>query len=239
MMVTVIGRGHGGTRAIAQTLGKSGVYLGDHLNSSWDLVPADEFYEACRVVGHHVKHFGGLEWDFSALQSGPIDPAFTKLVESYLGSVLASASEWKGWKLPETVLAWPWILRMFPDAYFINWVRDPRDSLLKSHVTDDLSAFNIAYDPTDNILEKRAISWCYQVAIVRATPRPVHWIEARFENFVLDQEATLGRLESFLGFPLKRIPVRVRAVGRWKRSKDHQPFGFLDVERRALGYDDE
>ena len=44
-----------------------------------------------------------------------IDPEFTRLAESYLSDVLADRSEHTGWKLPETTLALPWIVRMFPE----------------------------------------------------------------------------------------------------------------------------
>ena len=43
-----------------------------------------------------------------------IDPRFTKLIESYLSSVLQSPALRKGWKIPETTLIFPWIVRMFP-----------------------------------------------------------------------------------------------------------------------------
>ena len=48
MFITVIGRGHSGTRAMSQILAESGVWMGEPLNSSWDLVPPDSMYEACR-----------------------------------------------------------------------------------------------------------------------------------------------------------------------------------------------
>ncbi|MEI6914406.1 MAG: hypothetical protein WCL39_04670, partial [Armatimonadota bacterium] len=102
MLVTVIGRGHSGTRAMSQTLLDSGVMMGADLNDSYDLIPPEDMYEACRVMGKYVKHLGNLNWDFSALHTMPIDPAFTRLVESFLASVLSSSAEKKGWKLPET-----------------------------------------------------------------------------------------------------------------------------------------
>ncbi len=73
-IITVIGRGHSGTRAMSATLKASGVYTGEPLNESSDLIPADDFYEACRVISRHVKHLGGLKWDFSHLHTMPIDP---------------------------------------------------------------------------------------------------------------------------------------------------------------------
>src|SRR3989339_1538696 len=102
MMVTIIGRGHGGTRAMSHTLSESGAYMGAELNPSGDLVPPQDMYEACRVISRHVIHNGGVNWDFSRLRTMPIDPEFTRLVESYLSSVLTSDAKHKGWKLPET-----------------------------------------------------------------------------------------------------------------------------------------
>lgn len=115
--ITVIGRGHSGTRAISHTLSQSGVYMGSKLDISGDLVPAGKLYEACRVMAKYVTFMGGLTWDFSKLHTMKIDPEFVRLVEEYLESVLESNSEHKGWKLPETVLIYPWIIRMFPDMY--------------------------------------------------------------------------------------------------------------------------
>ncbi len=237
MMVTVIGRGHSGTRAMSHTLSESGVYMGAELNASGDLVPAGALYDACRVMARHVRHKGGTEWDFSALQQCPIDPEWTRLVEEYLGSVLACDAEHKGWKLPETTLVYPWIVRAFPDIKYIYWVRDPRDSIIGKHLTDDLADFGIPYDPTDDERKRRAISWKYQVEIVNATPPPANLIEVRFEDFVLDQERTLARLEAFLGIPLARIPVRTDSVGRWRSDEGPHDFPCLQDDLERHGYD--
>jgi len=236
MLVTVIGRGHGGTRAMSQTLAQSGVYMGARLNASYDLVPAQDMYEACRVMSRHVVHKGGVEWDFSKLHTMPIDAEFERLVRSYLASVLADDSERRGWKLPETTLVYPWIVRMFPDAFYIHWGRDPRDSILGAHLTDDLADFGIPYDHTEDVRLRRAISWKYQREIVKATPPPRHAIEVRFEDFVLDQDRTLARLEEFLGFRLAKIEVRPEAVGRWKTDDGIHDFDFLHEDMRELGY---
>ena len=235
-LITVIGRGHGGTRAMSHTLSQSGVYMGDTLNKSGDLIPPDDMYEACRVMARHVKHRGGVQWDFSKLYTMKIDPRFKKLIESYLSSVLSSNAIRKGWKIPETTLVFPWIVRLFPDAYYINWVRDPRDSILGEHLTDDLGDFGIKYDRTNDLRLRRAISWKYQVEIVRATPKPRRWITVKFEDFVLKQDETLKKLEQFLGFPLVKIPVNVEAVGRYKKDKGVHDFPFLSEHLKSYGY---
>ncbi len=236
MLITVIGRGHGGTRAMSHTLSESGVYMGAELNSSGDLIPPQDLYEACRVMSRHVVHLGGLKWDFSRLHSMEIDPEFEWLVKSYLSSVLSSDAEHKGWKLPETTLIYPWIVRMFPDARYILWTRDPRDALLGAHLTDDLADFGVPYDPTDDVMLKRAISWKYQREIIRATPAPKHVIEVRFEDFVLKQDEMLARLEEFLGIPLAKIEVRPEAVGRWRKHPEPPDFDFRREDLEELGY---
>ncbi len=171
-MVTVIGRGHSGTRAISHTLTESGVYMGAELNNSGDLLPPDKLYDACRVFARYVEYRGDRQWDFSKINAMDIDPEFTGLVNSYLSSVLESASEHRGWKLPETTLIYPWIARMFPDIRYIYWVRDPRDCIISHHMTDDLAVFGIDYEATDDIRLRRAMSWKYQSDIVKATPPP-------------------------------------------------------------------
>ncbi len=236
MMVTVIGRGHSGTRAMSHTLSESGVFMGAQLNKSGDLIPAQDMYEACRVMAKYVDYKGGLSWDFSRLFTMPIDPAFTRLVESFLASVLASDADHRGWKLPETTLVYPWIVRMFPDIHYIHWVRDPRDCILNAHLTDDLTDFGIQYDKTDDVRKNRAISWKYQREIVKATPAPRHTISVRFEDLVFAQDETLARISSFLGIPLAKIPMRTDSVGRYKTDEGEHMFPFFEAEMQACGY---
>jgi hypothetical protein len=221
---------------MSHTLSASGVFMGDKLNVSGDLVPAEEMYEACRVMARHVVHLGDNRWDFSKLHTAPIDPAFTRLVESYLASVLKSDATRKGWKLPETTLVFPWMVRLFPDIHYIYWIRDPRDCILGRHVTDDLSAFGIPCEETDDARLRRAVSWKYQVELVKATPKPKRWLTVRFEDFVLEQEATLARLEDYLGFTPAKIPVDPSRIGQWKADTETHDFECFQADLVEHGY---
>lgn len=240
-MITIIGRGHSGTRAVSHLLYASGVFMGSQINESGDMLPPDDLYTACRVMAQYVVHLGGNRWDFSRLHTMPIDPVFEHLVKRYLRNVL-QRREPRGWKLPETTLIYPWIVRLFPDIDYIFWVRDPRDSILAAHLTDDLADFGVPYDrpAADDIHMRRAISWKYQRDIVRATPAPQRSISVRFEDFVLRNEETTQRLEDFLGFKMGRIITRPDAVQRWKTSGvDFARFdGLFHDEIRDLGYDE-
>ena len=224
-LIIVIGRGHSGTRAISHTLYASGVFMGENLNRSGDLVPAADMYEACRVFGKYVTWEGDLNWNWDAAMQAEIPDEFGDLVEAYLRTVLASSSKHRGWKLPETTLILPWIVRRFPDAKYILWTRNPRDCILGGHITDDLHDF------------RRAISWKYQYDLIAATPKPERWLEVRFEDFVRHRDETVIRLEEFLGIELARIPVRPEAVDRWKLDNGANYYDFLEPAMTRYGYE--
>jgi len=201
-------------------------------------MPPDDMYDACRVMAKQVQWNGDLSWDFSNLNTCDIDPEWDRLIESYLEDILNDKrSEHKGWKLPETTLVYPWIVRKFPDAKFIHWIRDPRDSILSNHRTDDLADFDIPYPKTEDLRERRAISWYYQYQLMKAVPAPENMITVRFEDFVLKQEETLGRLEDFLNIPLARIIVRKDPIGRWKTDEERHNFDFFKDAMSEQGYE--
>jgi len=221
---------------MSATLSQSGVFMGAPLNDSGDLVPPQAMYDACRIFARYVDWRGGLEWNWQRAFDCDIPAEFTDLIHTYLRSVHESDAEHKGWKIPETTLCFPWIVRMFPDANYIFWIRDPRDCIIGGHVTDDMRKFGISYGEASSVREQRAISWQYQYELVKATPLPTKWTEVRLEDFVQNQEDTLGRLEEFLGIPLTRIPVRPEAVGRWQRGEAGHPDGahYYEFFREAM-----
>lgn len=235
-LIAVIGRGHSGTRAMSHTLQQSGVFMGKRVNDSGDLVPAKDMYRACSIISRAIPWQGGLEWDFGPVQKMPIPEKFTRLVMRYLKSVLASPAQCRGWKIPETTLCYPWITRLFPDIHYIFWVRDPRDCIIGSHMTDDLSQFGIECPQTEDPYLRRAISWKFQNDVVEATPLPRHWIKVRLEDFVRHQDRELARLEEYLGFKLARIPVNHDVVGRYKRPPELVLPEFLEPAMLAHGY---
>lgn len=236
MLITIIGRGHSGTRAMSHTLSASGVFMGHPLNESGDLLPPDAMYDACRVIARHVVWKGGLEWDFDGLHEMPIPRKFQSLIRTYLASVRKNPAKNKGWKIPETVLVYPWIRRLFPDIKYIFWIRNPRDCIIGRHLTDDLSDFGVKYPATGDERLRRAISWKYQHDIVQATPKADNWIEIRFEDFILNQAKTLKRLEKFLGIKLARISVRPDSVNRWQQDPGVNYFDFFEPAMRKYHY---
>jgi len=235
-LITIIGRGHSGTRAISHTLSASEVFMGAPLNVSGDLLPPQAMYDACRVFARHVHWAGELAWRWDGVFDMEIPTEFTDLIATYLTSVRESSAEHKGWKIPETTLVFPWIARMYPEAKYIFWIRNPRDCILGRHLTDDLRDFGVEYPVTDDLRLQRAISWKYQYDLVKATPKPAHWLEVRFEDFVLRQDDTLARLEDFLGIRLAKVPVQPEAVDRWKQDEGPSYFDFFAPAMQEYGY---
>jgi len=262
---TLIGRGHSGTRAFCKLLVDSGLYMGPKLSSSYCYSPINAYgrftgtrialrlnvfegamYQAARIFARHVDQVGTTEWDFPRGIEAPIPERFVTLVDRYLDPI-DSAPGPKGWKLPETLLMFPWLTRIRPDIRYVHWVRDPRDVLLHRHLTDDLTRFNVPADYSglrlkwawdrDIKMRRRAISWKYQHDLIEQSPKPKHWLVVRFEDFILDHENEIKRISEFLDVPLSPIPVNKSAVGRWKAQPRIEGLELLHPLMESYGYD--
>jgi hypothetical protein len=221
MFVIVIGRGSGGTRLMSEALSTSGIHMGP-VNVSGDLVPAEEMYKAVRLASGKVRLARPEEWNFTELLNSVPPPEFKALVLSYLAPVLRTPREHTGWKLPETALAFPWIVKMFPDAHYIHWTRDPRGATASPHLTDDMARFGVPSrfapvtlgpESLERRMERRFESWAYHRQIVDVTPAPAKFLTVRYEDFVLHQARELDRLEGFLGVRLNEVAVDPKQLG--------------------------
>lgn len=235
MKIIVIGRGHSGTRAIGGVLHTSGIYMGT-TTQRFDLVPATTMYEAVRMAGEYVYRLDNTHWDFSQLLQTPPPESFQSRVREYLSCF--EGYDTYAWKLPETVLALPWIIQMFPDAYYIHWVRDGRDNILKAHGTDNLQEWNIPtdLDPIADRLTRAAVSWKYHEDLIAATPQPAQWLTVRFEDFVQRQGETLARLSAYLGRAMNPIPVFHDVIGRYLTVDLNGVVEIMRPQLQAHGY---
>jgi len=238
-MVTIIGRGHSGTRVPSKLLHKNGVYMGARLNQSADLVPPHKMYEAVQHINKFVKYKGNYTWDFSYLLKNDPDDKFVKLVNEYLKDVIKH-KEPKGWKLPETTFAFPWLVKLFPNIKYIIWSRHPYDSVLSNHLTDNLERWNINIpDQGFGLKMKRAISWKYQYDMINSVPEPKKVIHMKYEDFCTNTKRNTNLIGKFLKMNLKPVKAHTDSVYKWKRSNiNFDRFKFLKTPMKELGYDD-
>jgi len=242
--VAVIGRGHSGTRMLCNMLQGNGYFMGPKLNSSADWQANGEMYDAARMVGERVRYKGNYQWDFSQVVRTATSAMFRRKVRHYLEPIMAHEGN-RGWKLPETTLALPWLFEILPEVKYIFIVRDPRDCTIKPHGTDDIRRWKVSVSDTDadkwpyrESWAPQACSWKYHWDIVEASHihhEHIHWV--RYEDYVLNQEAELLKIGQYLDHHLKPVKVHAEGIGRWKnlpRAKNIPKF--IESPMKYWGY---
>lgn len=230
MQIIIIGRGHSGTRVPMAMLRESGVFVGN-VSPSLDLLPARDMYEAAQMAGDWVEWIAPHTWCFRELLEAEPPKRFAALVNQYLSGF--GGHDTYAWKLPEAALCLPWLVKLFPDAYYIHWIRDGRDTILKPHGTDNLRQWHI---PTEVTLgtdrrKRAAISWKYHEELIEQTPKPRHWLKIRLRDMVYRQGEMITAMNGFLGMRVNPIPMFTDVVGRWKA---HTLNGETEIMRAQL-----
>ncbi|MCB9230293.1 MAG: sulfotransferase [Bacteroidia bacterium] len=236
--IIVVGRANSGTRIIPQVLNAAGVYVGEPLNVALDLLPVDDIYAACRIFGPEVKYLGRHNWDFTRVCEMEIPPEFLTRLENYLAPLIQSESEFVAWKIPNNNLIYPWLTRIFPQASFIHWMRNPEGNCIKMMGIDRLEKWNIKarkYYFHEWNYKMRAVSWKYHFDIVNDTPRPQNFLQIRFEDYVLQQEKTRPLVSEFVGLELEPVELKASKAGPWS-DKYYKRYPFLRSAMDKLGY---
>lgn len=236
--IIVIGRGHSGTRAIAQLLEASGIFMGAPLNPSHDYQGGGGMYHFARACGTYAGGESG-KWDFSGMIQGEIPVEARSNLAKFLQPLLDSGRSPVGWKLPETNLAYPWLVRLYPEARFIHWVRDPRDNILTTHGTDELGSWGLQSSSYVDPIKRRAESWCYHFDIVEQTPRPARFLRVRIEDWIADHAAVESQLSELIGLRIQGVKPKP-TEGRWRGNHAWKAAeGRLKPYLQRLGYTSE
>jgi hypothetical protein len=201
--VTILGRGSSGSRLIASTLQYSGFYVGNQLNESFDKGPYEILYKVAKNFINRIKK---LSNDFFHLQHAFHSRTFKdiEMIRLYLKDIFCNPNNLKAWKLPETTFIYPWLTDIFPEIYYIYWVRDPRRNAyhLSNNFLHDAGLFKGFKTEHINFW-----SWYIQNEIIQQTPTPIRFITIKFEDFVNNQDYELERLSNFLGVELLKLIV--------------------------------
>ena len=270
--ICVIGKGHSGTGFLATILKGSGVYMGKHTNRDMDKGPFDNIYRimslpvGCRqgAIARHKKSgtkyaryvkaatdsVPNIEWDFSGMVNGSIPHIVRYELKTYIEDLKNITQNLVGWKLTESNLIYPWLVRLYPDWYYIHLVRDVRDMLKRPELTDTDShtdLFNVeGYTsrpnkhkfPGNNLV--RALNWKYQLDIVKSIETP-NYIRITLEDLVMSHGEVIKKLSDFLGFEVNPGRPKKEVVESWrgkngKGRENWEEFSFLNDYMEELKY---
>jgi hypothetical protein len=211
--VILLGRGGSGTRLLSQLALSNGVFLGNALNASFDSVEwVETLYDlAIEAVTEGVEKGSQRDLCWRARLR-------RRAAEILAASRRDAAGLW-GWKLPETMLVLPQVLRAFPQARVVHLVRHPLPSALRrTHMTSRLdnpvgrAVLPAAYvacglDPArmedDEPYIHNAVTWAYQIegvlAALRAMSSPERRLQLRYEEVCATPDKAQRQLSDFLG----------------------------------------
>jgi hypothetical protein len=199
-----------------------------------------------------------VEWDFSKMISWGIPKFVRKEMKDYLKDLDdhreydAFTDKLVGWKMTESNLIYPWLVRLYPDWYYIHLVRDVRDILLRPELTDSemhTNLFNVREykaSPSKNTKRRnslvQAINWKYQLDIVKSIETP-NYIRITLEDLVMSHGEVIKKLSHFLGFEVNPGSPRKEVVESWKGKsgkgcENWEEFSFLNDYMEELKYSD-
>jgi hypothetical protein len=231
---------------LAEVLSAAGIFLGSHLNESWDSLDLLELVEF--LVTRYYPDYSPL-WDVHR----PPDLELARLLDNVFARHLEGQKEdlsrpW-GWKLCETVYALPVLDYCFPGARFIHLIRDGRDVAFCDHKAPDSGYWRKVYFNTDRIQTYaglrltpqayrrqshvfNAIHWANSVSLGRTYGALLRerYTEVRYEGLCRDFARTAAELFKSIGVETGRdaiegiLPtIRESSIGKYKaHSKPHQ-----------------
>ena len=208
--VLLIGRGGSGTRLLGELARAGGVFLGNEINVSFDSVEwVDDIYPLVTE-----------EFDQPIVAGSSRDLAWRRRLRARAEAILQAGGHdpdraW-GWKLPETLLVLPQILRSFPSAAIVHLVRHPlTSSFRRTHKTsrpeDPIGQLVLpaAYrflglDPAeiagDSSVIHNAATWAYQVGIALAAgARAGSQLILPYETLCAAPDEAAQTLAAFIG----------------------------------------
>lgn len=122
-----------------------------------------------------------------------------------------------GDKTPPYLRCMPAIARLLPEARFVHLIRDGRDAALSSRGL----WFGLGDDP-----RAAARAWMAQIVQARNDARLLpHYLEVRYEDLVLDPEATLTRICGFLDLPFDAAMLDYHRTAGARLAEVVRPFG--------------
>lgn len=258
--IIVFNKSHSGSRLLARLLSEAGVFLGSHVNESYDSEDVFELVEY--LVTRYYPDYRQL-WR-PGFEDTRLSRLIAEVFTEHLKSLDARDGPW-GWKLCETAYVLPVLDDLFPGAKYVHIIRDGRDVAFCDHVSPHNAFWKKIYFNTDAITRWRgrslshgnyrrksylynAVHWYNSVTIGRAYGSMLknRYLEVRYEdlcnNFVPTVEHLFAHLninvdpEFLAGFSREIYSHSVGKYRRQPRIRRRRVLRIIEPLLLSLGY---
>jgi hypothetical protein len=254
--VVVFGTGGSGTRALQRLLDTAGYFMGTNVNRPGDALDIAWFIR--RWVDPYLAKSRWIEemWrDGEAKRfryPGRMATDFRATIEDHREATGKRRRRW-GWKVPRTILVFPFVHEFFPGMRAIHLVRDGRDMAYSANQNQARRYAHVLSASVSELPPRiQSISfWAHlNLAAARYGERGLgdRYLRLRYEDVCADPAAMATRLVDFLDSPASVAEMQEVAaaeirpsssIGRW-RERDASEI--VELERAggealsAFGY---
>jgi hypothetical protein len=255
--VVVFGTGGSGTRALQQLLDAAGYFTGTNVNRPGDALDVAWFIR--RWLDRYLAKSGWVEqmWRDGQAKRFPypagMETDFRATVEDHREAIGRPKRNW-GWKVPRTILIFPFVHEFFPGMRAIHLVRDGRDMAYSANQNQARRYAPRLLDESEreSLPPVRSIGFWARVNLAAARygedALGDRYLRLRYEEMCADPSGMAAQLVDFLDSPtsveaLQEVAVAEiqpsSSIGRW-RERDASEIAALEraggEALRAFGY---
>ena len=230
----VCGTGGSGTRAIADYLIRSGLFMGSDLNESLDSMPFARLLS--RFIGDWLDSRNGDGASFS-----PTDFMSAWQATELEHRAGCEGAHW-GTKNPSMILIIDLLYQLIPSVRVLHVLRDGVEMAFSSNQRqlvlygDRVLGPNLA-DESDEVRSLRFWQWANSRAAKTGEAHPGRYARVRYEQFCLDPVGEMQRISAELDLGLDHASVEPQLYQRSSRQVDasqRAQLGALAEEVRPL-----
>jgi hypothetical protein len=255
--VVVFGTGGSGTRALQLLLDSAGYFMGTNVNRAGDALDIGWFIR--RWLDRYLARSDWVEKMWRGGQAGSFPhPAsmaadFRATIEDHREAIGRPRGRW-GWKVPRTILIFPFVHEFLPEMRAIHLVRDGRDMAYSANQNQARRYAPRLFDRSeaDSSAPIQSIGFWARVNLAAARYGEAalgeRYLRLRYEEVCADPAGMAAGLAGFLDSPtppevLEKVAVaEIRpssSIGRW-RERDALEIAELEQAGgdalRAFGY---
>jgi hypothetical protein len=243
--VVVFGTGGSGTRAVQLLLDRAGYFMGTNVNRPGDALDIGWFIR--RWLDRYLARSEWVEkmWRGAEARSFPYPASmaadFRATIEDHREAIGRPKRRW-GWKVPRTILIFPFVHEFFPGMRAIHLVRDGRDMAYSANQNQARRYAPRLFDQSgpDSSAPIQSIGFWARVNLAAARYGEAalgeRYLRLRYEDVCANPAGMAAQLADFLDSPappeaLEEVAVaEIRpssSIGRW-RERDAVEIAELE-----------